>query len=147
VDAIVVGTGTMLIDNPELTARNTDGTPCDKQPLRVIIGHADIPVDSKLLTREGGAIVHMRTHDLAKVIDQLAQQGVRHVLLEGGPTLAKAFLDGGLVHEIITTIAPVTWGSGPAALMNMLDIPYDLVDIEHERRGGDLVVSGRLSPR
>jgi diaminohydroxyphosphoribosylaminopyrimidine deaminase/5-amino-6-(5-phosphoribosylamino)uracil reductase len=147
VDAIVVGTGTMLIDNPELTARNADGTLSDEQPLRVVIGHADIPADSKLLTGKGGAIVHLRTHDLAQVIDQLAQQGVRHVLLEGGPTLAKAFLDAGLVHEVVTTIAPVTWGSGPAALMRVLDSPYDVVDIEHERRGGDLVVSGRLSPR
>jgi diaminohydroxyphosphoribosylaminopyrimidine deaminase / 5-amino-6-(5-phosphoribosylamino)uracil reductase len=147
VDAIMVGTSTMLIDNPELTARDSQGALLTKQPIRVVVGHSEIPVDSNLHTFAGGDLLHLRTHDPADVLEQLRQHGVRHVLLEGGPTLAKAFLDAGLINEVVTTIAPVTWGAGPAALMQPLVSGYNVINITYQRRGVDLVVSGELTPR
>jgi diaminohydroxyphosphoribosylaminopyrimidine deaminase/5-amino-6-(5-phosphoribosylamino)uracil reductase len=147
VDAIVVGSGTMRIDDPELTARDAHGIPANKQPLRVIVGLSEIPVDAKLYTSDGGEILHVRSRDIAQVMKDLMQRDVRQILLEGGPTLAKAFLDAGLVNEVVTTISPVTWGAGPSALMGELDIAYNVVDIEYGQRGSDLVVRGALASR
>jgi diaminohydroxyphosphoribosylaminopyrimidine deaminase/5-amino-6-(5-phosphoribosylamino)uracil reductase len=54
--------------------------------------------------------------DIRAALDRLQQRGQRHVLLEGGPTLATAFLDAGLVDEVIVYVAPTLLGAGRSAL-------------------------------
>jgi diaminohydroxyphosphoribosylaminopyrimidine deaminase/5-amino-6-(5-phosphoribosylamino)uracil reductase len=114
-DAIVVGRGTVLADDPQLTARDADGRPLPRQPLRVVIGTGDLPADAKV-TDDSAPTVHLRTRDPAVALAELSMRGVVDVLLEGGPTLAGAFLHAGLVDRVLAFVAPMLLGSGPAAL-------------------------------
>ncbi|QHT55800.1 bifunctional diaminohydroxyphosphoribosylaminopyrimidine deaminase/5-amino-6-(5-phosphoribosylamino)uracil reductase RibD [Cellulomonas sp. H30R-01] len=118
VDAIAVGTGTVLTDDPALTARNAAGELHTDQPLRVVVGHRDVPAGARL-HGPGGELVHARTHDPADVLRILGDREVRHLLVEGGPTLAAAFLRAGLVDEVHAYIAPVLLGAGPAAVADL----------------------------
>nr|WP_040437357.1 bifunctional diaminohydroxyphosphoribosylaminopyrimidine deaminase/5-amino-6-(5-phosphoribosylamino)uracil reductase RibD [Aestuariimicrobium kwangyangense] len=109
-DALVVGTGTVLADNPSLTARPW-GVESPHQPLRVVVGHRPIPVGAAV-DRGDGRLVRVRSHDPQQVLDELLSRGVRHVVVEGGPTLATAFLRAGIVNEIHAYLAPLLLGSG-----------------------------------
>jgi diaminohydroxyphosphoribosylaminopyrimidine deaminase / 5-amino-6-(5-phosphoribosylamino)uracil reductase len=113
VDAVLVGTGTVVTDNPALTVR--DVGPVFVQPLRVVMGRRDLP-PLATLSSDGQPTVHLRTHDPAVVLDDLARRGVTHVLVEGGPTVAGAFVRAGLVDRVIGYLAPLLLGGGRAAL-------------------------------
>ncbi len=115
VDAIVVGTGTALADDPALTARTADGALVEHQPLRVVVGLRELPADARL-HGPGGPLVQLRTHEPAEVLQALAGREVRHALVEGGPTLAAAFLRAGLVDEVHAYVAPTLLGAGRAAV-------------------------------
>ncbi|RHA39263.1 bifunctional diaminohydroxyphosphoribosylaminopyrimidine deaminase/5-amino-6-(5-phosphoribosylamino)uracil reductase RibD [Cellulomonas rhizosphaerae] len=115
VDAIAVGTGTALADDPSLTARTADGSLHGHQPLRVVVGLRDLPADAAL-RGPGGDLVQVRSHDPHEVLAELGRRGVRHVLVEGGPTLAAAFLRAGLVDEVHAYLAPVLLGAGRPAV-------------------------------
>ena len=56
------------------------------------------------------------THDVGHVLDVVGGEGIHHALLEGGPTLAAAFLRSGLVDEVVAYIAPALLGAGPSAV-------------------------------
>ena len=118
VDAIAVGTGTALADDPSLTARNAAGELHGDQPLRVVVGHRDLPPDARV-RGPGGELIHVRTHDPVEVLGVLSAREVRHLLVEGGPTLAAAFLRAGLVDEVHAYVAPVLLGSGPSAMADL----------------------------
>lgn len=118
VDAIAVGTQTALTDDPELTARTAAGELTTRQPLRVVVGYRDLPASARL-RGPGGPLVQVRTHDPAEVLEELAQREVRHLLVEGGPTLAAAFLRAGLVDEVHAYVAPVLLGAGRAAVADL----------------------------
>ena len=115
-DAVVVGTGTALADDPALTVRDEHGTPAGRQPLRVVVGKRDLPGTARLLTDGAAPTLRLATHDPHEVLRALADRGVVDVLLEGGPTLAGAFLEAGCVHRVIGYLAPSLLGDGPAAL-------------------------------
>ena len=117
VDAIAVGTGTVLADDPSLTARGAAGEQIH-QPLRVVVGHREVPPGARL-RGAGGELVQLRTHDVAEVLVALHGREVRHLLVEGGPTLAAAFLRAGVVDEVQAYIAPVLLGAGPAAVADL----------------------------
>ena len=85
VDAIVVGTGTVLADDPALTARHPDGSLREHQPLRVVVGHRDVPPGYALAAPD---VLHLRTRDPDVVLAALHERGLVDVLLEGGPRLA-----------------------------------------------------------
>ncbi len=113
-DVILVGAGTARADLPALTARRTDGTLRPRQPLRAVMGLGQIP---DLPTQEPAVpALRLRTHDPSEALAVLHARGRRHVLLEGGPTLAAAFLTAGLVDELIVHLAPKVLGAGPAAI-------------------------------
>jgi diaminohydroxyphosphoribosylaminopyrimidine deaminase / 5-amino-6-(5-phosphoribosylamino)uracil reductase len=127
VDAVIVGVGTVLADDPRLTARNLrDGTLAIRQPLRVVVDSAGrTPAEARV--RDGAAPTWIATADevgsgpqgrvdLHALIAALHRRGVRGALLEGGPTLAGAFLAAGLIDKIIGYVAPKLLGAGPAAL-------------------------------
>ena len=141
-DAIVVGTGTVFADNPTLTARLLDGAPAPQQPLRVVVGERDVPAESNVRNGDSPTVL-LRTHDPHDVIRALADR--TDVLLEGGPTLAGAFLRAGVVHRILAYVAPILLGGpvtavddvGVASIANALRWRYDGV----ERIGPDLLIS------
>ena len=115
VDAIMVGTGTVLADDPELTARDRDGALVEHQPLRVVVGHRDVPPGARL-AGPGGTLVQLRTHDLGDALATLGRREIRTVLLEGGPTVLSAALTAGLVDELHAYVAPLLLGSGRPAV-------------------------------
>ncbi|WP_232820073.1 bifunctional diaminohydroxyphosphoribosylaminopyrimidine deaminase/5-amino-6-(5-phosphoribosylamino)uracil reductase RibD [Nocardioides allogilvus] len=110
-DVLLVGTGTVLIDDPQLTVRDEVDEPVEHQPLRVVMGERDVPADSRIFDAPGEA-KHLVTRDPANALRQLRDQGRVHVWLEGGPTLAAAFLKAGLVDEIYAYVAPTFLGAG-----------------------------------
>ena len=144
VDAVVVGIGTALADDPQLTAR-PDGLPASsaRQPRRVVFDSlarlppssqlvaatAEIPLtvvvsraaaraDTDALEAAGvQVLVATGENEPARVrsaLDQLGAQGVTSVLLEGGPHLAGAFLDAGEIDEIRLFLAPLLLGGSAA---------------------------------
>ncbi|MBB5873160.1 diaminohydroxyphosphoribosylaminopyrimidine deaminase/5-amino-6-(5-phosphoribosylamino)uracil reductase [Allocatelliglobosispora scoriae] len=128
VDAIIVGVGTVLADDSRLTARNLrDGSLAIRQPMRVVVdSDGRTPLGAKV--RDGAAPTWIATAaevgvdatgkvDLVVLMTELYARGVRSALLEGGPTLAGAFLSAGLVDKIVGYIAPKLLGAGPAALL------------------------------
>lgn len=108
-DAIVVGTGTVFADDPALTARLPDGGLAEHQPLRVVVGLREISPDAKVLNDDSRTMV-MRTRDPHEVLQALADR--TDVLVEGGPTLAGAFLRAGVINRILAYVAPILLG-GP----------------------------------
>jgi diaminohydroxyphosphoribosylaminopyrimidine deaminase/5-amino-6-(5-phosphoribosylamino)uracil reductase len=114
-DAIVVGTGTVLADDPQLTVRDEHGEPLARQPMRVVVGRSEIPSDARVLDPAAETML-LRTHDPAEVLAELFARDCQHVWLEGGPTLAGVFLRHRLVDEVVAYIAPVLLGAGRHAL-------------------------------
>lgn len=116
VDAIMVGSGTVLADDPSLTARDRDGEPLDHQPLRVVLDRRHrVPQSAQVLDTAAETLV-LDTAVPRFALKALFDRGVRHVLLEGGPTLAGAFVEAGCVDEVIAYLAPMLLGAGPSAL-------------------------------
>ena len=115
-DAIMVGTGTALADDPALTVRDEAGQPAPAhlQPLRVVVGSRSLPATSRVLADDHYLL--LPDHDPRAVLAVLAEREIRHVLLEGGPTLATAFLRAGLVDQVVAYTAPALLGAGAAAL-------------------------------
>ncbi|MEO7421021.1 MAG: bifunctional diaminohydroxyphosphoribosylaminopyrimidine deaminase/5-amino-6-(5-phosphoribosylamino)uracil reductase RibD [Ornithinibacter sp.] len=109
--AVVVGTGTAITDDPRLTVRTADGSTAARQPLRVVVGNRALPTGAALAD-ESAPTLHLRTHDPDEVLASLHERGVHRVLLEGGATLAAAFLRAGLVDEVVLYLAPAVLGSG-----------------------------------
>lgn len=114
-DAILVGTGTVIADDPALTVRGPDGSTTGRQPLRAVMGLRPIPETARV--RDVGApTLQLATHDPAQALKALNEQEIHHVWLEGGPTVAAAFLEAGLVDEVIAYLAPALLGAGSPAL-------------------------------
>ncbi len=115
VDAIVAGTGTVLVDDPQLTARDPDGAPSARQPLRVVVGTRSLPATARVLD-SAARTIRLTDRDPPAVLAELASRDVVDVLLEGGPTLAGGFVAAGCVDRILAYLAPALLGDGPVAL-------------------------------
>jgi diaminohydroxyphosphoribosylaminopyrimidine deaminase / 5-amino-6-(5-phosphoribosylamino)uracil reductase len=141
VDAIIVGVGTVLADDPHLTARVGAGALAARQPLRVVVDTLGrTPANARV--RDSAARTWIATAaDLGSGVDGhvdlralgtgLFERGCRRVLLEGGPTLAGAYLREGLVDEVVGYVAPKLLGGGPSALIEAgIGTISDAVDLE-----------------
>ncbi len=117
-DAILVGTGTVLADDPQLTLRHPDGSLRDRQPVRVVVGTRPLPPTARVLD-SAAPTVQLTDRDPAAVLKTLRDQGLHHVWLEGGPTLAAAFVRAELVDEVVAYLAPALLGSGPTAVTDL----------------------------
>jgi 5-amino-6-(5-phosphoribosylamino)uracil reductase len=144
--AVMVGSGTVLADDPRLTVRLV---PTERQPLRVICdGRLRTPPTAAVL-RDGAATGSRLFHridaaparvaallaagaqltacpstadgslDLAAVLAQLAADGISSVMVEGGPQLAAALLRARLVDRLVVTVAPILLGAGHAAVAEL----------------------------
>jgi len=140
-DAVVAGVGTVLADDPLLDARPVGGAAGPVQPLRVVVDSSGrTPLSARALAGPAPAVVAMRAGDavrdpgyprtlalptgpdghvdLRALLDRLGtEHDVVSVLLEGGPTLAGAFVAAGLVDRVVGYVAPVLLGDGPSALV------------------------------
>lgn len=116
-DVVLVGTGTAREDRPTLTARRPGGSLHARQPLRAVMGTSAAPA---LPAPDGaGEEIRLLTRDPSAALEELFSRGARHVLLEGGPTLASAFLRAGLIDELIIHLAPTLLGAGRAAVADL----------------------------
>ncbi|WP_405095488.1 bifunctional diaminohydroxyphosphoribosylaminopyrimidine deaminase/5-amino-6-(5-phosphoribosylamino)uracil reductase RibD [Micromonospora sp. NBC_01412] len=142
VDAVIAGVGTVLADDPRLTVRNLrDGTLAIRQPLRVVVDSLGrTPAGARV--RDGAAETWIATAaqvgtdpdgrvDLPALLAELHRRGVRAALLEGGPSLAGAFLAAGLVDRVVGYVAPRLLGAGPTALAGAgVTTIADAIDLE-----------------
>ncbi|WP_042726884.1 bifunctional diaminohydroxyphosphoribosylaminopyrimidine deaminase/5-amino-6-(5-phosphoribosylamino)uracil reductase RibD [Curtobacterium sp. B8] len=119
-DAILVGTGTVLADDPSLTARGDAGELLADQPLPVVFGDRPVP-DGAALRRHPRGLVTLPGHDLAASLGALRGHGVHSVFVEGGPPLTSAFIAAGLVQEYLVYVAPVLLG-GPRVAVDELGV-------------------------
>ncbi len=152
-DAILVGTGTLLADDPALTARRADGTLYESQPLPVVLGTRAIPEDATVrrhphpvLHRDGENIAGEGAHSPA-VLEELYERGVQRLFVEGGPTVASAFLRLGIVDELLVYLAPTLLG-GPRLALGELGV--ETIAAQHrlaltrlERLGDDILLIAR----
>jgi diaminohydroxyphosphoribosylaminopyrimidine deaminase/5-amino-6-(5-phosphoribosylamino)uracil reductase len=135
-DAIVVGIGTVLSDDPKLTARDMEGNPSERQPLRIVVdSSARLPLKAQLFQEQGPLLVATarapkdRTDalcaagaqvmtlaaedgsvDLNAILKVLGEREIVGLLVEGGGTLLGSFFDLGLVDKVVAFISPVILG-------------------------------------
>ena len=127
VDAVAVGMGTVRADDPRLDARDVGAT---RQPRRLAFGH-------------GETTLELRTGPLEDELHALASEGVQSLLLEGGPTLATAFLTAGLVDKLMLFVAPVVAGEG-LRFVGDLPEPLRLSGMRARAVGEDVLLEGYL---
>jgi len=127
-DAVGVGMGTVRADDPQLTARGVEAT---TQPRRLAFGRGPLPEGSELELRPG---------PLADELSVLARDGVRSLLLEGGPKLAASFLAAGLVDKLLVFVAPRLSGDGQGPLAALPD-PVELRRLTGEQVGEDILLT------
>jgi diaminohydroxyphosphoribosylaminopyrimidine deaminase/5-amino-6-(5-phosphoribosylamino)uracil reductase len=153
--AILVGTGTVLVDDPSLTVRQPDGALCERQPLRVVMGCRDLADTARVLDA-AAPTVQLRERDPARALQILADRDIRQVWLEGGPTLAGAFLAAGLVDEVVAYLAPALLGSGPPAvgdlgISTIADVlrlhPYEITTLGPDLRVRATIMSEQQDER
>ncbi len=139
-DAIIVGVNTVLRDDPRLTARDGDGSPLDRQPLRVVVdSRGRTPPQARLLNSPGNTLVAMAVNhdetkgaleragaevlcqphgsarvDLEALLAELGRRGVVSAMVEGGGTLLGSLFDAGLVDKVWAFIAPTIIGGKDA---------------------------------
>jgi diaminohydroxyphosphoribosylaminopyrimidine deaminase/5-amino-6-(5-phosphoribosylamino)uracil reductase len=130
-DAVAVGMGTVRADNPGLDARDVDA---ELQPRRLAFGQGPLPQGSGL---------ELRTGSLEEELATLAAEGVQSLLLEGGPTLATAFLRADLVDKLLLFVAPRLSGSGPRFL-GELEAPLELHGMVAEPVGEDVLLTAYI---
>jgi diaminohydroxyphosphoribosylaminopyrimidine deaminase/5-amino-6-(5-phosphoribosylamino)uracil reductase len=169
-DAVVVGSGTLRADDPHLAVRDRDGV---TQPLRVAVDTdaTALKPDARILDGAAPTLIAVAEDadtsrlpagtetvrlpraaagrggglDIAALLAALHERGVRSVLLEGGPTLAGAFLAARAVDKVVGYLAPVLLGAGPAALADAgittiaQALRFDTADVT--RLGPDLRVT------
>lgn len=141
VDVIIAGTGTVLADNPQLSARLADGRELPQQPRPLVVGKRGLPADYYL----SGKAEQVRSHDLKAVLESCYQRGEIFALLEGGPTLVTAALKAGLVDELHVYLAPRLLGEGRKGLgdlgINALTSSLDFQLQQVKELGGDVFLA------
>ena len=133
-DAVAVGMGTVRLENPRLDARGVDAP---RQPRRLAFGSGPLPEGSELELREG---------PLSEQLGLLAGEGVQSLLLEGGPTLGRAFLEAGLVDKLLLFVAPKLAGDGPLLVPGVItSLPVThLTHLTSRQVGEDVLLEAYL---
>jgi diaminohydroxyphosphoribosylaminopyrimidine deaminase / 5-amino-6-(5-phosphoribosylamino)uracil reductase len=131
-DAVAVGVGTARADRPALTARDVGAV---RQPRRLVFGSGPLPESVDLELRSG---------PLEEELGRLAAESVQSLLLEGGPTVATAFLEAGLIDKLLVFVAPLLAGAGPT-LFGELDEPLVLTRFETRKVGEDVLLTAYVN--
>lgn len=119
-DAIIIGTGTAIADNPSLTARDGDRE-LPVQPRRVVIGGRSLTGHAGNLHRLG----FEQYRGIPEALWRLWDTGARDVLVEGGAHLASGFVEAGLVDHIQAYVAPALLGQGRSVLTEAVGLSID----------------------
>ena len=124
--AIMVGTNTVLLDNPRLLNTHWEG----RNPIRVTLDrHGVIPKDARILSNEAETIVYREQTDWLFVLEDLAKRNIHSILVEGGPALLAHILQSGIWDEIHIEVAPeLTIGEGVSAPKINLPAQYETID-------------------
>ena len=109
-DAILVGTNTVIADNPHLIPRG-EFAGYASNPIRVVCGEQELPKDSFVFDSAAQTVV-VKSKDLDVLVEKLNELGVNHVFVEAGPTLASAMVDHCLMDELVIYQAPSFLGTG-----------------------------------
>jgi diaminohydroxyphosphoribosylaminopyrimidine deaminase / 5-amino-6-(5-phosphoribosylamino)uracil reductase len=136
VDAILVGTGTAIMDDPELTARKPDGSLYQNQPLRVILGERTLPANLRVFNSDAETIT-LKTQSIHGALSELYERGIKHVLVEGGPTIASRFVQLALVDEYLIYLAPKLIGGDRLAIGS--------IDVSSINQAKNLQITSTLS--
>lgn len=110
-DVMLVGSNTVALDDPELTVRDEFDDPVAHQPLRAVMGTRELDPGRRIFN-DRAETVHLRTRDPGEALELLFARDRQHVFFEGGATLAAAFLEAGLIDEVVAYVAPMLLGSG-----------------------------------
>lgn len=162
-DAILVGVGTILADDPHLTVRTPEGSldPDIDQPLRVVVDSEGRTPDLARV-RDDAAPTWIATAaelgrgphggvDLHALAAALVDRGVQSAFLEGGPRLAGSFLRCGLVDRVVTYLAPTLLGAGAPVLgpfgVRTLGEAVHLDVLDVATVGVDVRITARVRPR
>ncbi|MGA7149055.1 MAG: bifunctional diaminohydroxyphosphoribosylaminopyrimidine deaminase/5-amino-6-(5-phosphoribosylamino)uracil reductase RibD [Microbacterium sp.] len=141
-DAIVVGTGTVLADDPALTARAADGTLLPDQPVPVVLGEREVPPDAAVRRHPQDFLQY--PGDLGAALTDLSDRGVHRVFVEGGPAVASSFMRAGLVDEYLVYVAPALLGGDMLAVRDIgvstIDDALRLSIRGVEKLGDDLLI-------
>ena len=173
-DAIMAGIGTVLADNPSLTARGADNAPLPRQPLRVIADSAGrIPPDAALLKQPGETLIAAASEnaasriralgadalalpaadgrvDLRALMTALAERGIASVFVEGGGTLLGSLIDAGLADKVAGFIAPIIIGGerAPSPIAGVgaarMSDALRLSNVKIRRFGDDVAILGDI---
>ena len=130
-DAVAVGMGTVRADDPALTARDVGAV---RQPRRLAFGSSPLPEGSELELLSGPLDDELR---------RLGEQDVQSLLLEGGPTLATAFLEADLIDKLLVFVAPRVSGDGPHLFRELVS-PVHLSRLAARPVGEDVLLSAYL---
>jgi diaminohydroxyphosphoribosylaminopyrimidine deaminase/5-amino-6-(5-phosphoribosylamino)uracil reductase len=114
-DTMLVGSNPVAVDDPRLTVRDERDVPIARQPLRAVMGERDLDPGRRIFD-DAAETVHLRTRDPEAALKDLFARDRQHVFLEGGPTLAAAFLAADLVDEAVAYVAPMLLGAGRSAV-------------------------------
>jgi diaminohydroxyphosphoribosylaminopyrimidine deaminase/5-amino-6-(5-phosphoribosylamino)uracil reductase len=117
-DVMLVGTGTVEADDPELTVRDEYDGLLAHQPLRAVMGVRALRPGRRVLN-ESAETVQLRTREPREALALLHAKDRHHVFLEGGPHLAAAFVEAGLVDEVVAYVAPALLGAGSNAVADL----------------------------
>ena len=109
-DAILVGTNTVITDDPHLIPRG-EFPGYAHNPIRVICGEQNLPKDAQVFDSSAQTVV-VKSKDLDLLVEKLNELKINHVFVEAGPTLASAMVDHCLMDELVIYQAPSFLGSG-----------------------------------
>jgi len=163
-DAVMIGIGTAVSDDPLLNVRLVEGrnpircvvdTKCRLPCTSQLVSTADIirtiifcSNDSSVIERRKQLAdvgcelypldVHQGRLDPRQIIAATGSLGIASILLEGGPQLSKSFLEQGCVNELVMHVAPSIAGSGPTWLQDLKPVHFDLRSVRHVGRDAHL---------
>jgi len=109
-DAILVGTNTVITDDPHLIPRGSFAG-YGANPIRIICGEQELPKDAQIFD-DAAKTVLVKSKDLDLLVEKLNELEINHVFVEAGPTLGSAMLDGCLMDELVIYQAPTLLGTG-----------------------------------
>lgn len=153
-DAILTGSGTVLVDNPHLTARHPD---CSRAPIRIVLDTNNrIKKNANIFSNEAKTWIYSKDNSILKnnkialkpLLKELYNKQIYHILLEAGSNLVSSFLSEQLIDELIIYTAPLLLGTDTKEVVNLkinnLDEALKLNITSVQQIGNDVKISAQL---